>query len=154
MDGNSSLKKYQDTEAARVRAYGKNAGMDVPAKYAKGGAVKGAKTNITIVVGKDKGSDNGGLGALAALAAAKPKAPPVIAPPAGGPPPAPGAGPGAPPPMAGGPPMPGMGMKTGGRATAIPMTAGSESGPGRAQKSASEAKKEGRAARPTPSRKA
>lgn len=139
MDGNASLKKFHDGEAKRLRSYGKSSGVSMPAKYARGGAVKKPNTTINIVIGKDKPADSG-LGALAALA---PKPPPVTlappSPPAGGGP-MPG-GPGGP----GGLGLPGgMGMKRGGKATALPMTAGAEGAKGRMQKAASEAKKEGK----------
>lgn len=142
------LKKYHDTEAQRLRTYAKNAGMDVPKKYADGGAVKGkpANTTINIVIGKDQPPQPN----LAALAGAmKPKPPMPAAPP---PPQAgPGGPSGAPSGMPGMPGMMGMpggmrppGMKAGGRATALPMTAGSGSGEGREDKADSQAKREAR----------
>lgn len=210
MDAKKALQKYKDTEAARLRSYAKNAGIEAPGKYAEGGAVKSKapSTTINIVVNKP---DN----PLAALAAMKPKPPPVTVPPPAPPqgnapmppmgapgiggisagvmpgmkrggvpkraeggkmptgsvpalvmPPGSGPGPGMPPaigdwmptlsgpgaPVVPGQPMPsvpGQGpLKRGGKAskaTALPMTAGAGSGPGRDQKSDSLAKKLGQA---------
>lgn len=139
MDGNASLKKYHATESDRLRKYAKNAGMEMPGKYASGGGVKRSQTTVNIVIGKDSKPDP--LAGLAAALPHPPPAPPPAPPPMAGPPP------GAPPPQIGGPgpgpmglPLPGM--KKGGaiRATALPMTAGAMSGPGREEKAASQAK--------------
>jgi hypothetical protein len=139
-DADATLKKYHDGEASRLAKYARNTGMEMPAKYADGGGVKGRgkANNITIIIGKDQKPDpSAGIAALAA--ASRPKPPPVVLPPpaapgGGGPPMAGAGGPGLP----GGTPMPGM--KRGGRATALPMTAGAISGEGRLQKTASQAK--------------
>lgn len=148
MDAKESLKKYQDGEKARVQKYAKNAGASLPDKYAHGGAVKRSNTTVNIVIGKDKPADP--MGGLGALAAALPKGPPPMPPPPPGPPPgAMGPPPGGPPPDMGAPPPGGLmglpmpGMKRGGRATAMPMTAGAMSGEGREQKAASQRKAEG-----------
>ena len=143
MDAKSKLAAYQADQKAKVQKYATAAGASLPGKYAQGGAVKSKKgaTNITIVIGKGGADQNAAPPPMAV------KPPPVVLPPPA--PPMAGPPPGPPP---GGPPMgmpPGMpGMKRGGKvmqkATALPMTAGAASGPGREQKADSEAKKEGK----------
>jgi len=146
MDGNAALKKYQAEEAARVRSYANKTGMQTPEKYASGGGVKDKKggTTINIVVGKDQQQPNP-MAAMALANALKPKAPPVTVAPPSQPVQS------NPMPQIGAPGLGGIaagalpGMKKGGRATAIPMTAGAGSGPGRDLKSDSQAKRVGEA---------
>lgn len=116
------------SESDRVSRYLSSAGMSVPDKYASGGRVKPA-TTIQINIERDK----------APAMPPMPPPPPVVNPQPAPPPMDPAAMMGGAPP--GGPPMPGM--KRGGRATAVPMNAGSISGDGRQNKAISQAKASG-----------
>ena len=142
MDAAAALKKFQAQEAARIRSYTSKAGVTPPQKYAAGGAVKakpvkgGTTINISVGAKEPQGQAPNPMAAMALANALKPKPPPVTmappqAPPQGGPPQG-----GAPMPQMGSPGLAGIaggmvpGMKKGGRATALPMTAGALSGEG------------------------
>lgn len=100
------------------QAHGKARAKELTQGYKRGGAVKGGKTEINIIL------PNQGSGR-----------PPLAAPPPGGPPLAP------PGPMASGPPVPPPGAGPFARGGGVKMTAGAETGKGRLQKASIQKRK-------------